>query len=73
MVTQEIRREQGRGLAMTRSPYGHDVARVVVIGAGMGGLAAAARLATIGHDVVVCEQAHRAGGKVGTYDRDGFA
>nr|MBA2768646.1 phytoene desaturase [Sporichthyaceae bacterium] len=49
------------------------MARVVVIGAGMGGLAAAARLATIGHDVVVCEQAHTAGGKVGTYVRDGFA
>jgi len=48
------------------------VARVVVVGAGMGGLAVAARLATVGHDVVVCEQADRVGGKVGTVERDGF-
>ena len=38
----------------------------------MGGLAVAARLATVGHDVVVCEQADRVGGKVGTVERDGF-
>ena len=31
------------------------MSRVVVIGAGVGGLAAAARLATQGHDVTVCE------------------
>lgn len=49
------------------------MARVVVIGAGMGGLAAAARLATLGHDVVVCEQAHRVGGKLATVSRDGFS
>src|SRR5215218_9694224 len=38
----------------------------------MGGLAVAARLATAGHDVVVCEQSDRVGGKVGTVERDGF-
>ncbi|HTE74284.1 MAG TPA: phytoene desaturase family protein, partial [Actinomycetes bacterium] len=48
------------------------MARVVVVGAGMGGLAVAARLATAGHDVVVCEQSDRVGGKVGTVERDGF-
>ena len=48
------------------------VARVVVIGAGMGGLAVAARLATLGHQVVVCEQAATWGGKLGTFARDGF-
>jgi phytoene desaturase len=48
------------------------VARVVVVGAGMGGLSAAARLATIGHQVVVCEQAPTWGGKLGTFARDGF-
>jgi phytoene desaturase len=48
------------------------VARVVVIGAGMGGLSVAARLATIGHQVVVCEQAPTWGGKLGTFARDGF-
>jgi phytoene desaturase len=48
------------------------VARVVVIGAGMAGLAVAARLATTGHDVVVCEQAGSPGGKVASRTRDGF-
>jgi phytoene desaturase len=49
------------------------VARVVVVGAGVAGLAVSARLATLGHDVVVCEQAATWGGKLGTYQRDGFA
>jgi phytoene desaturase len=48
------------------------MARVVVIGAGMGGLAAAARLGALGHDVTVCEQAETIGGKVGLFRRDGF-
>jgi len=47
------------------------VARVVVIGAGMGGLAVAARLARLHHDVTVCEQAPVLGGKLGTFSRDG--
>ncbi|MGH8869983.1 MAG: phytoene desaturase family protein [Actinomycetes bacterium] len=48
------------------------MARVVVVGAGMGGLAAAARLARQRHEVTVCEQASAVGGKLGTYTRDGF-
>jgi phytoene desaturase len=48
------------------------VARVVVIGAGMGGLAVAARLARQRHDVTVLEQAPVVGGKLGSYSRDGF-
>jgi phytoene desaturase len=48
------------------------VARVVVVGAGIGGLAVAARLATQGHRVVVCEQAPTIGGKLGAFTRDGF-
>jgi phytoene desaturase len=48
------------------------VARVVLVGAGMGGLAVAARLARLGHGVVVCEQADTYGGKAGSYSRDGF-
>lgn len=45
------------------------MARIVVIGAGVGGLAAAARLAAGGHDVTVCEAADRVGGKLSTYER----
>jgi phytoene desaturase len=48
------------------------MARVVVVGAGMGGLSVAARLATAGHDVQVCEQAPFVGGKLAAYARDGF-
>ncbi len=39
----------------------------------MGGLAAAARLATLGHRVTVCEQSDDVGGKLGWFERDGFA
>ena len=41
------------------------LSRVVVVGAGVGGLAAAARLAALGHDVTVCEAADSVGGKLG--------
>jgi phytoene desaturase len=46
--------------------------KVVVVGAGVGGLAATVRLAAAGHDVVVCEQAPTVGGKLGVLQRDGF-
>ncbi|AWB90933.1 phytoene desaturase family protein [Aeromicrobium chenweiae] len=48
------------------------MSRVVVVGAGLGGLAAAARLAAAGHDVTVVEQSDAIGGKLGTFRRDGF-
>jgi len=48
------------------------MARVVVVGAGVGGLAAAARLRVKGHEVTVLEQGPRAGGKLDRYERDGF-
>src|SRR5438067_11679992 len=44
---------------------GEPMSRVVVIGAGVGGLAAAARLAAAGHTVTVCERAGTVGGKLG--------
>ncbi|MEE8601707.1 phytoene desaturase family protein [Euzebya tangerina] len=46
--------------------------RVVVIGAGVGGLAAAARLAALGHSVTVVEQAPTVGGKLGVHREAGF-
>ncbi|MFG3224930.1 phytoene desaturase family protein [Kitasatospora sp. NPDC048194] len=49
------------------------MAEIVVIGAGMSGLAAASRLATLGHRVTVCEAGGTYGGMVGRYERDGFA
>ena len=48
------------------------MSRAVVIGAGVGGLAAAIRLAEAGHDVEVHERASSPGGKLGRYERDGF-
>lgn len=49
------------------------MARVVVIGAGLGGLSCAVRLALRGHQVVACEQADTIGGKLGWFSRDGFS
>ena len=48
------------------------MSKVVVIGAGVGGLAAAVRLAAAGHEVAVHEAAATVGGKLGRYERDGF-
>lgn len=48
------------------------MSRVVVVGAGVGGMAAAARLAALGHDVELHEQADTHGGKLGCLARDGF-
>jgi phytoene desaturase len=46
--------------------------RVVVVGAGVGGLACAIRLAHAGHSVTVFEQGPAAGGKCGRVTVDGF-
>jgi UDP-galactopyranose mutase len=48
------------------------MARVVVIGGGFGGLASAARLAKLGHDVTLVEAADRLGGAIGYVEEDGF-
>lgn len=49
------------------------MARIAVIGAGMASLAAAARLAVGGHQVVVLERTGTYGGGVGRLARDGFS
>ncbi|MET9322616.1 NAD(P)/FAD-dependent oxidoreductase [Streptomyces sp. NPDC003038] len=49
------------------------MARIAVIGAGMGAMATAARLAVAGHQVTVYERGSTYGGAVGRYERDGFA
>lgn len=46
--------------------------KVVVIGAGVGGLATAARLAATGKSVTVLEQGDHFGGKLAAYRRAGF-
>ncbi|MCX4630332.1 NAD(P)/FAD-dependent oxidoreductase [Streptomyces sp. NBC_01443] len=48
------------------------MARIAVIGAGMGAMATAARLAVAGHQVTVYERGSTYGGSVGRYERDGF-
>ncbi|MFI5552078.1 phytoene desaturase family protein [Streptomyces sp. NPDC051738] len=48
------------------------MARIVVIGAGMGAMAAAARLAVAGHRVAVYERTETYGGAVRRLERDGF-
>ncbi len=46
--------------------------RIVVIGSGFGGLAAAIRLQAQGHEVTVVEQRDQAGGRAYVYRQDGF-
>ncbi|WP_153481537.1 phytoene desaturase family protein [Streptomyces katsurahamanus] len=48
------------------------MARIAVIGAGMGAMAAAARLAVAGHRVTVYERSATYGGAVGSFEREGF-
>src|SRR3546814_20746605 len=48
------------------------MARTVVIGGGFGGMATAARLAKLGHEVTLVEHRDRLGGAMGTIEEDGF-
>ena len=48
------------------------MARIAVMGAGTGAMAAAARLAVAGHRVVVYERTDTYGGGVRRFERDGF-
>ncbi|WP_282703638.1 NAD(P)/FAD-dependent oxidoreductase [Streptomyces sp. CC219B] len=49
------------------------MARIAVIGAGMGAMATAARLAVAGHRVAVYERTATYGGAVRRFERDGFS
>ncbi|MFN9577633.1 MAG: FAD-dependent oxidoreductase, partial [Gemmatimonadota bacterium] len=46
--------------------------RIVVIGSGFGGLAAAIRLQAQGHDVTIVEKLDKPGGRAYVFTRDGF-
>jgi phytoene desaturase len=46
--------------------------KIVVIGSGFGGLAAAIRLRAQGHDVTIVEQRDKPGGRAYVYEQDGF-
>lgn len=48
------------------------MARVVVVGGGIGGTASAARLAKLGHAVTLVEARDRLGGAVGFLEQDGY-
>lgn len=48
------------------------MARVVVVGGGLGGCACAARLAKLGHDVTLLESLPTLGGALGSLEQDGF-
>ena len=46
--------------------------RIIVIGSGFGGLAAAIRLQNQGHDVTILEKRDKPGGRAYVYEQDGF-
>ena len=48
------------------------MARVVVVGGGLGGSASAVRLAKLGHDVTLVESLPTIGGAIGLLEQDGF-
>ncbi|HZH72630.1 MAG TPA: FAD-dependent oxidoreductase, partial [Mariniphaga sp.] len=46
--------------------------KVLIAGAGLGGLAAGLRLAKRGFDVTILEKNHQAGGRLNQIKKDGF-
>ncbi len=66
-AARSLRRNTTR--APERSP---NIMKIVVIGSGFGGLAAAIRLRAQGHEVTVVEQRDKPGGRAYVYEQDGF-
>ena len=58
---------------MREQSIGNESPRVIVIGAGLGGLSAACSLAGAGFRVTVCEKNERAGGKLNLLKTGGFS
>ena len=46
--------------------------KIIIIGSGFGGLAAAIRLQAQGHTVTILEKRDKAGGRAYVYEQDGF-
>ena len=46
--------------------------KIIVIGSGFGGLAAACRLQAQGHQVTILEKRDKLGGRAYVYEQDGF-
>ncbi|MEP5944715.1 MAG: FAD-dependent oxidoreductase, partial [Balneola sp.] len=46
--------------------------KIIVIGSGFGGLGAASRLLSAGHDVTVLEKRDKLGGRAYVYEKNGF-
>ena len=63
-LQRQLRPTMTPGARTARGPRPSGADRIVVIGAGVGGLACAAELASRGHDVVVVERAAGIGGKL---------
>ncbi len=68
-----LRRARGRRRRTSLRRLGlPPMARVVVVGGGFGGMAAAARLAKLGHEVTLLERSPQLGGSLAPISEDGF-
>ncbi len=59
-------------IATHKSKIENRKSKIIIVGAGIGGLSTAIRLAAAGHNVVICEQNATVGGKMGEITAEGF-